>query len=251
MSKAKCNGKNINIIDINAIDLSKKISRAEYEIKIKSLQLELLPLQLALKNESKKRMIITVEGWDAAGKGGSIKRLVERLDPRGYKVYSIAAPEPNEQKRHYMYRFWTKLPLPGEIVVFDRSWYGRVLVEKIEEFAKKEEVKRAYEEINSFEKILVKDEVIVLKFWFQISKEEQLKRFTDRKLDPLKSWKLTEEDWRNRERWSEYEDAAQIMFEKTHTKHCPWHIIESNNKKYARIKFIQTVIDVLKLTLCK
>ncbi len=212
---------------------------------IKAWQLELLTLQqCALRGGV--RAIVNFEGMDAAGKGGTIRRLVEPLDPRGYKVYRIGAPEAWEQERHYLYRFWMKVPPPGELVIFDRSWYGRVLVERIEGLASPAEWQRAYGEISTFEKTLVDSGVQLVKLWFHIDPDEQLRRFEARLADPFKVWKMTEEDWRNRSKWDQYVEAAEDMFKKTDTKYAPWTIVPANNKHYARIKALQTVAAALR-----
>ncbi|WP_428908711.1 polyphosphate kinase 2 family protein [Niallia sp. Krafla_26] len=228
---------------LEEVDLSKKESDMnEYETKLRILQWHLLHLQNILR-ENKMATIIVMEGWDAAGKGGVIKRITEYLDPRGFQVWAISDPEPHEKRYHYLQRFWRKIPQYGQITIFDRSWYGRVLVERIEGFAKENEWSRAYDEINQFEKLLTKDHYIMVKFWLHINKKEQLKRFKKRVKHPLKRWKLTDEDWRNREKWEQYEEAAEEMFAKTDLNHAPWHIIPSNNKKYARLKTITIMIE--------
>lgn len=221
---------------------SKLASKKEYKELLSKYQRRLLSLQQLLFKE-KIALIIAMEGWDAAGKGGAIKRATEKLDPRGLKVYPISAPAPHEKKYHYLQRFWRKLPQYGEIAIFDRSWYGRVLVERVEKFAADEEWQRAYSEINDFERQLTDDRYILLKFWIHISKEEQLQRFKARKEDPLKQWKLTEEDWRNRECWDLYEEAAETMFAETNHSHAPWYIIAGNDKKFARVSIIEKIIS--------
>ncbi len=193
----------------------------------------------------KRPVIMVFEGWDAAGKGGVIKRLTEKMDPRGYVVYPIAAPQGDDKTHQYLWRFWRRLPETGQIAIFDRSWYGRVMVERIEGFCTEAEWTRAYREINQFERQLIDFGTILLKFWIQISKDEQLKRFQDRSDDILRSWKLTEEDWRNREKWDLYETAVDDMLLKTSTIHSPWSVIEGNSKYYARVKVLQTVVEKL------
>ncbi|MBV9390777.1 MAG: UDP-galactose-lipid carrier transferase, partial [Verrucomicrobia bacterium] len=212
--------------------------------KLKDYQLRLLNLQRELL-ETKRSVIILVEGPDAAGKGGAIKRLVEKLDPRNYRVYSIVKPTEEEYQHHYMWRFWSKLPAYGHIVIFDRSWYGRVLVERVEGFATAAEWKRAYREINEFERLLSDDGTLVIKFYFHITKDEQLDRFRRREADPLKHWKITEEDWRNRRRWDDHNQAAEDVFEQTWTQFAPWTVIEANYKWYARLKFLKSTIRAL------
>jgi AMP-polyphosphate phosphotransferase len=187
-------------------------------------------------------LILAFEGMDAAGKGGAIKRLTEHIDPRGYVVHPISAPQPHELRYNYMQRFWRKLPQLGQIAIFDRSWYGRVLVERIEGFASESQWKRAYEEINAFEKQLTEEEYIIVKFWIHIDQDEQLKRFKERLEDPYKAWKLTPEDWRNREKFKLYEKAADEMFAKTDTDRAPWILVPGNDKLYARIKVLEETI---------
>lgn len=230
---------------LDDINLDKKMDKKEYKKQLKSLQLEMLNIeQFLFKNNI--GLIIVFEGIDAAGKGGAIKRLTSRLDPRGFVVHPIAAPRPHELRYHYLHRFWRKLPMHGQIAIFDRSWYGRVLVERIEDFATKQEWSRAYEEINHFEKALTDDNYIIIKFWIHIDEEEQLKRFNERQNNPYKSWKLTDEDWRNREKFDQYIEAAEEMFDKTDKKYAPWRIIPGNNKQYARIKVLKETIQFVK-----
>ncbi len=186
---------------------------------------------------------VVFEGWDAAGKGGAIKRLVQPLDPRHVKVSQFAAPTHDELRHHFLWRFWPHIPGWGGMSVLDRSWYGRVLVERVEGFASEEEVERAYGEINSFEESLAQEGMILIKFWLEISDAEQLKRFERRDKDPLKSWKLTDEDWRNREKRPAYESAVEEMLERTdRPPAAAWHLIEANSKRYARVKVLETVI---------
>ena len=179
------------------------------------------------------------------GKGGAIKRVVERLDPRLLRVHSIVKPTQEEYQHHYLWRFWNKMPPYGQIVIFDRSWYGRVLVERVESFATDKEWKRAYEEINEFERTLSDDGVIFLKFYLHISKDEQLARFKRRESDPYKHWKINDEDWRNRRKWSEHNDAAEDMFQRTSTEWAPWNVIPANYKWYARVKVVKSVAERL------
>nr|WP_071395394.1 UDP-galactose-lipid carrier transferase [Bacillus tuaregi] len=238
-------GGEIVVTRLDKVDLAKKVeSKKEYESKLLRLQAHLLRLQHLLHQE-KIAVVIVMEGWDAAGKGGAIKRVTEHLDPRGFKVWPIAAPEPHESRYHYLQRFWRKLPRYGEITIFDRSWYGRVLVERIEGFAEKEAWSRAYKEINDFEKLLSDDRYLIMKYWFHISKAEQLLRFKAREANPLKSWKLTDEDWRNREKWDLYLEAAEEMFAKTDTEYAPWYIIPSNNKRYARLETLNNIVQTI------
>ena len=191
-------------------------------------------------------VIIAYEGWDAAGKGGNIKRITAALDPRGYQVLPIASPEPHEKARHFLWRFWTRLPKDGHIAIFDRTWYGRVMVERLEGFCSENDWQRAYNEMNEFEKELAEWGAVVIKFWVQIDNQTQLERFTDRQNTPEKQWKITDEDWRNREKWDQYEEAVNEMLQKTNTTFAPWYILESNDKKYARIKALRILVDSLK-----
>lgn len=219
--------------------------KVSYKKELKKLQFEMLTIQQFLYKHNI-GLIIGFEGMDAAGKGGAIKRLTKALDPRGYIVHPIAAPTSDELKYHYLHRFWKSLPKRGQISIFDRTWYGRVLVERIEGFANKDEWGRAYEEINQFEKLLTDDGYIVLKFWIQVSYDEQLKRFKERQENPNKSWKLTDEDWRNREKWPQYVNAANDMLDKTTKKNAPWIQIAGNDKKYARIQVLAETIKHIK-----
>ena len=177
-------------------------------------------------------MLVLFEGWDASGKGGAIKRLVAPLDPRHVRVCQFAAPTPDEKRHHFLWRFWPKLPGWGGMTVFDRSWYGRVLVERVEGFASEEEWTRAYDEIRDFERSLAAEGTIIIKLWMHISSEEQLERFEKRRDDPLKSWKLTDEDWRNREKRPAYEKAVEQMLEETDRPEAPWTVIPAESKRY-------------------
>jgi polyphosphate kinase 2 (PPK2 family) len=208
------------------------------------LQLRELAYQLYVQ---KRTLVMVYEGWDAAGKGGNIKRVTEKLDPRGYEVFSIAAPKGEDATHHYLYRFWRRLKPPSEkqILIFDRSWYGRVMVERIEGFCTEAEWKRAYREINEFERQLVDFGTILVKFWIHISQEEQLRRFNQRKVTPYKAWKLTDEDWRNRAQWDAYDRAVNDMLLKTSTVTAPWTIVEGNDKWFARVKTLRTIVEVL------
>ena len=231
-------------IVLDELDQNRSIDQEEYRTKVKEYQLRLLNLQRALM-ETKHNLIVVVEGPDAAGKGGAIRRLVEKLDPRTFRVYSVVKPTQEEYQYHYLWRFWNKLPPHGQITIFDRSWYGRVLVERVEGFATTVEWKRAYREINEFERLLAEDGSLIVKVYFHITKDEQLERFRRREADPLKHWKITEEDWRNRRKWAEHNEAAEAMFEQTWTHYAPWTVIEANYKWYARLKFLRTTIRAL------
>ncbi len=223
----------------------KTLTDEEYDKRLDELQSELRQLHYKLYRK-KIPVIIAYEGWDAAGKGGNIKRITGALDPRGFEVLPIASPEPHEKARHFLWRFWTRLPKTGHIAIFDRTWYGRVMVERIEGFCSENDWQRAYNEINEFEKELTDWGAVVIKFWVQIDKRTQLKRFKERQATPEKQWKITDEDWRNREKWNQYESAIDEMIQKTPTEFAPWYILESVDKKYARIKALEIVIDQIK-----
>ncbi len=231
-----------------AVNLKKTISDADYKEQLKKLQARLSDLHNRLYRK-RVPVIIVYEGQDAAGKGGNIKRLTGALDPRGYEVHPIASPEPKEKARHYLWRFWTRLPKDGHIAIFDRSWYGRVMVERLEGFCSENDWQRAYYEMNEFEQELANWGAVIIKFWVQIDKDTQLQRFTDRQNTPSKQWKITDEDWRNREKWDQYEQAVDEMLQKTSTTYAPWHILESVDKKYARIKALKIVVEALEKAL--
>jgi polyphosphate kinase 2 (PPK2 family) len=190
--------------------------------------------------------ILVFEGWDAAGKGGAIKRVTAALDARQYQVIPIAAPTDEERAHHYLWRFWRHLPRAGRLTIFDRSWYGRVLVERVENLATPAEWMRAYTEINQFEDELGDHGILLVKFWLHITPDEQLRRFKERERSSFKSWKITQEDWRNRENWSAYELAVNAMVERTSTRRAAWTLVEANDKNYARIKVVQTACARLK-----
>ncbi len=229
---------------LEGVDLSKTLTKEEYKKLLKKDQEKLFKLHNIL---YKKRipLVLAFEGWDAGGKGGAIKRVTERLDPRGYQVNPTASPNDIEKKHHYLWRFWNGLPKNGHIAIFDRTWYGRVMVERIEGFCSNEEWQRAFKEINDFEGHIVKEGGIVLKFWMHIDKDEQKKRFEERQNNPDKQWKITDEDWRNRERWEDYKVAVDEMILKTSTDKAPWIIVEANSKYYARIKVLESVIAAI------
>jgi polyphosphate kinase 2 (PPK2 family) len=229
---------------LETLDLTRSLNRAGYvrELTRRQIQLRELGYQVYLQ---KRPVVILFEGWDAAGKGGAIKRITEKLDPRGYVVYPISAPQGEDKTHHYLYRFWRRLPECGQIAIFDRSWYGRVMVERVEGFAAEDAWKRAYAEINSFERELKDCGAIVAKFWIHISRDEQLRRFEERQASGYKSWKLTDEDWRNREKWDAYEDAVEEMLLKTSTRTAPWTLIEGNDKYWARTRVLAKLVDIL------
>ena len=228
-------------IHLEDYDLSVNISEETYRRELKKCRKKLMKLHNKLYRQ-KIPVIIAYEGWDAAGKGGNIKRVTSGLDPRGYTVYPIAAPDKSELNRHYLWRFYKRLPKDGHIAIFDRTWYGRVMVERLEGFCSENDWQRAYNEMNEFEKELYDWGAIVIKFWVQIDNQTQLERFTERQNTPEKQWKITEEDWRNREKWDLYENAIEEMLQKTNTVFAPWYVLESVDKKYARIKAMKIVI---------
>ncbi len=223
------------------IDLDRKLKDEDsYAKKLKGLQLEILNIQQAYQRQGR-RAIIALEGWDTAGKGGLIRRLSARLDPRSCQVWPIAAPTPAEQGRHYLFRFWRRLPPPGMLAIFDRSWYGRVLVERVEALAAKREWKRAYDEINEFEQMLVDDGVRLVKLFLHISPQAQLARFRERLAVPYKRWKLTADDVRNRRHWKAYENAIDEMFSRTSTAAAPWHGVPCEFKWYGRVECLKII----------
>jgi polyphosphate kinase 2 (PPK2 family) len=227
------------------LNLERRLRDEEsYQGHLKKLQIAMLELEQIYRVE-RRRGIIAVEGWDAAGKGGAIQRLTEKLDPRWVKVWSIGKPSPEEQGRHYLWRFWEKLPPPGTIAIFDRTWYGRVLVERVEALAHRKEWRRAYEEINAFEKMLVDDGVRLVKLFLHISDEEQLRRFRERIATPTKNWKMTAEDIRNRARRHDYLAALDDMFALTSTEAAPWYVVPAEYKWFARIAVAKTAIKAL------
>lgn len=232
------------------VDLTQALSQEDYKKQLRAEQTRLRKLQLRI-HEQQVPVLILFEGWDAAGKGGAIKRLTDVLDPRSYFVHPFAAPTDEEKAHHYLWRFWRKLPPAGKIGIFDRTWYGRVLVERVEGFANEAEWRRAYREINEFEEQLTSEGYVLVKFWLHISPEEQLQRFTDRQKNLFKEYKLTDEDWRNREKWPFYEVAVNQMIQRTSTATAPWTIIPANNKYFARVKVIETLTQAIKQGLKK
>jgi polyphosphate kinase 2 (PPK2 family) len=233
---------------LDDVDLSKSLTRKEEARGLDRAWERLAQLRLTLGGQIGPKEIgppvcVLFEGWDASGKGGSIKRLVAQIDPRHVRVVQFATPTHDEKRHHFLWRFWPVLPGWGGMAVFDRSWYGRVLVERVEGFADREQWLRAYDEINNFERSLVDEGMILVKFWMHISDEEQLKRFKKRKKDPLKAWKLTEDDWRNREKRHDYVQAVEDMVARTDQPHAPWSLIAADSKRYARVQVIETVIE--------
>jgi len=229
---------------LSSLDMTAAMDKDTYKHDLVLNQVALAQLGYQVYTQQRP-VVVLFEGWDAAGKGGAIKRITEKLDPRGYVVYSIAAPQGDDKTHHYLYRFWRRLPESGQIAVFDRSWYGRVMVERIEGFCTDADWKRAFREINQFERQLVDFGTILFKFWVNITKDEQLRRFEARANDKLRAWKLTDEDWRNREKWDRYEEAVNEMLLKTSTLEAPWTVVEGNDKYYARIKVLRTIVEKL------
>jgi polyphosphate kinase 2 (PPK2 family) len=233
---------------LETVDLTQTISPEQYKVDLTRLQVRLGQLGFQVYKQQRP-VILAFEGWDAAGKGGAIKRVTERLDPRGYVVHAISAPRGDDAEHHYLWRFWRRLPEAGQIAIFDRTWYGRVMVERIEGFCSEDEWQRAYQEINQFERQLVDYGTILLKFWLHISKEEQLARFEGRRDTEYKSWKLTDEDWRNREKWDLYVQAVEDMLLKTSTTVAPWTVVPANDKYFARVHVLETVVKALERNL--
>lgn len=232
------------------VPLDKTIEESVYETELKQQQKRLSQLHSRL-YERKLPVVIAFEGWDAAGKGGTIRRVSAALDPRGYEAVPIAAPELHELNRQYLWRFWQNLPKSGHVAIFDRTWYGRVLVERLENLTPEKRWRQAYNEINEFENELYDGRMLILKFWLHIDKDEQLRRFNDRMSTPEKQWKITDEDWRNRDKWDQYEAAINEMLQKTSTDFAPWHIIENNDKKYGRIRTLKIINDAIEMWLEK
>jgi polyphosphate kinase 2 (PPK2 family) len=233
---------------LDELDLSLKLSRKEEERALGQAQDRLIELRLSLGGLLGDGTIgppvcVVFEGWDASGKGGAIKRLVAKMDPRHVRVVQFAAPTHDEKRHHFLWRFWPSLPGWGGMAIFDRSWYGRVLVERVEEFATREQWLRAYDEINNFERSLADEGTILIKFWLHISDAEQLRRFERRKANPLKAWKLTPDDWRNRGMREKYVEAIEDMVARTDQSYAPWHLIPADSKRYARVAVLNTVIE--------
>jgi polyphosphate kinase 2 (PPK2 family) len=236
------------------VDLSVGMSKGEEAARLKAASRRLLHLRLVLGGQIGEPRLgpplcVVFEGWDASGKGGAIKRLVAPLDPRHVRVAQFAAPTHDEKRHHFLWRFWPVLPGWGGMAVLDRSWYGRVLVERVEQFATEEQWSRAYEEIVQFEQTLAAEGMILVKFWMHVSEEEQLRRFRRRADDPLKSWKLTDEDWRNREKRPAYEAAVEDMLERTDHPMSRWHVVAGDDKRHARVAVVETVSRIVEAEL--
>ena len=229
---------------LDGVDLTKSLTKDEYKKKLNHLQKRLSVLHSELYRR-RVPVVFAFEGWDAGGKGGAIKRLTAELDPRGYEVIPTASPNDIEKSHHYLWRFWNNMPKAGHIAIFDRTWYGRVMVERIEGFCTSAEWHRAYKEINQMEEHLYNAGAVVIKFWMHIDQDEQERRFKERMENPEKQWKITDEDWRNREKWPQYEEAVNEMIIRTSTSYAPWVIVEGNCKYYARVKVLETVVEAL------
>jgi len=236
-------------LSLRDVDLSIRVKGDErYEEELKRRQREVFRLQVSML-QAGQRAIFVFEGWDAAGKGGCIRRLTAELDPRGYKVWPIGPPDEESRRHQYLWRFWNRLPGRGELAVFDRSWYGRVLVERVERFAAKAEWKRAYDEINAFERMLTSDGVRMTKFFLHIDRKTQLERFRERETDPFKSYKIGPDDWRNRRRWKDYVQAIEEMLDRTHRPDAPWVLVSADDKHHARLEVLRICAEVMASTL--
>lgn len=231
---------------LSDFDPSLSLDDKTYKKRRKALQLELLRYQVQLRDEAACPVAVVFEGVDAAGKGGAIRRLTGRLDPRGMRVHPIGPPSGSETRHHFLWRFHQRMPEFGQFAIFDRSWYGRVLVERVEGLTTAEAWERSYGEITSFEQTLVDSGLVLVKFWLHISQDEQLERFEARESDPFKEYKITPDDWRNRERWADYEPAIEEMLRRTHTAAAPWTLVSANDKNYARVRVLEAVIEALR-----
>jgi polyphosphate kinase 2 (PPK2 family) len=234
---------------LDKVDLTVRLSRRDEAARLAEEQARLLQMRLSLGGQIGGALgpplCVVFEGWDASGKGGAIKRLVDHLDPRHVRVSQFAAPTHDEKRHHFLWRFWPKLPGQGGMAVFDRSWYGRVLVERVENFATEEQWRRAYDEIVAFETSLAAEGMILVKFWMHVTPDEQARRFERRRHDPLKAWKLTDEDWRNRDKRQQYEQAVEEMLERTDHAAAPWHVIAAEDKRWARVEVLRLVCDAI------
>lgn len=229
------------------LDLTQRLTELEYNERLIAAQQRLVHLRLQVgghleSSELGPGILVVFEGSDAGGKGGAIKRIVDPLDPRHYRVSAFAKPTFNEKRKHFLWRFWQELPGLGGMALFDRSWYGRVLVERVEGYATRDQWTRAYDEIVQFERNLALEGLIIVKFWLQISPEEQLRRFEHRQKDPLRRWKLTEEDWRNRDKIDQYNAAVEEMFKRTDHDLAPWNVVSGEQKKWARVTVLETLV---------
>jgi polyphosphate kinase 2 (PPK2 family) len=233
-----------NTLSLDQVDLAADVATADYKERLATLQERAFELQIRNFLHGK-RAVVAFEGWDAAGKGGCIQRLTARMDPRGYKVWSIAAPRDEDARNLWLWRFWRRLPEAGELAVFDRSWYGRVLVERVEGYAKPHEWRRAFDEINAFERTLTADGVRMVKIFLHIDRKEQKRRFAEREKTEYKRYKIGPDDWRNRKKWPQYEAAIAEMLDRTHRPDAPWVLVSATSKHHARLEVLRTVIDLL------
>jgi len=229
---------------LDRVDLSQTLAGSDYKPRLEPLQDRMRELGHLIYRH-RVPVVLVYQGWDAAGKGGNIRRLVHSLDPRGYEVVPVAAPNDDEKAHHYLWRFWRKIPKAGHIAIFDRSWYGRVMVERIEGFCSEAEWRRAYREINEMEQHLTHFGTVLLKFWLHIDEDEQLARFKAREENPNKRWKIVDEDWRNRDKRDQYTTAVEEMLYRTSTAHAPWVVVPSNCKRFARVTVLETVIAAI------
>ncbi|TYP82714.1 polyphosphate kinase 2 family protein [Blastococcus xanthinilyticus] len=239
---------------LDDVDLTLTLDKKEAKKQLAAAQERLVHLRLLLggqigPGELGPPLLVLFEGWDASGKGGAIQRLVGELDSRHVRVAQFAAPTRDEKRHHFLWRFWPVLPGWGGMAVLDRSWYGRVLVERVEGFAPEEAWRRAYQEIVDLETTLAAEGAVLVKFWMHVSPEEQLRRFEARRADPYKAWKLTEEDWRNREKRGEYEAAVEEMLERTDTPVAPWHVVPADDKRWARVAVVRAVCEAVEAAL--
>ena len=239
-------GARVTVLD--RVDLERRLPDKAYRSRLIRLQAKVHRLVRAASDQGVS-VVVVFEGWDAAGKGGAIRRLAAAVDPRLYRIISVAAPTDEEKAHHYLWRFWRHLPRAGRVTVYDRSWYGRVLVERVEGFAAETAWRRAYLEINEFEEQLTEAGVVIVKFWLHVSQEEQLRRFEDRKATPYKQHKITDEDWRNRAKWGAYHEAVNEMVVRTSTRFAPWTLVAGNDKKHARVKVLETFVRHLEKAL--
>jgi len=234
----------LDVTILDKLDLSKALEEDRYREQLERLQTQLHKISWRMHSEARSAVVI-FEGWDAAGKGSTIRRLTAAIDARLYRVIRVGAPTDEELAHHYLWRFWRQVPPAGYLTIYDRSWYGRVLVERVEGFANRDEWLRSYQEINNFEEHLTRHGIAVVKFWLHISKDKQLERFNERQKDPRKQHKITPEDWRNRENWNAYREAVSDMVAHTSTRAAPWHLVEANDKKFARVKVLESMVNTL------
>ena len=244
MPDASRSANTLRPVNLDKLDLSKSLTRRQYEIQLAREQIRVNDCGLACL-KSGVPVLCVIEGSDAAGKGGAINRITYPLDPRCFTVSSFAAPHGEAKTHHYLWRFWRNLPRAGHLTIFDRSYYGRVLVERVEKFASRAEWSRAYQEINEFEAQQVAFGMVIVKFWLQISRNEQWRRFKRRETDPFRSYKLTEEDFRNRTHWNDYQAAAEEMFLRTSTPAAAWNVVEAEDKYFARVKVLRTLANTI------